>query len=137
MTNFEHSKNLAAEAFRILGEAERAFNDRDWNHTIRRSQESVELYLKSLLAGLNIEFPKIHDIGRICVNELKRKGIPVEETVSLSIIQISKDLSEKRAPAFYWEESYTKEEALESLNDAKFIKDFFDKTISKLQSNLT
>jgi len=132
MTNFDHSKRLAAEATRTIAEAENAYYDGDWNYTIRRAQESVELHLKSLLVALNIEFPKVHDIGAVCVKELEKKRIPIAEETGLQIIQISKELSEKRGPAFYWEEDYTKEEAKEALDGAKFINTFFDQTIKKL-----
>jgi len=121
MKNFEHSRKLAGEASRTLKEAKGVFKERDWNYTIRRAQESVELHLKSLLCALGIEFPKIHDVGRFCIEELKRKNIKIPDYMSSQVIRISKELSEKRAPSFYWEQDYTQKEACDALNGAKFI----------------
>lgn len=132
MTNFDYAKKLASSAAKILSEAERAFKDSDWNYTIRRAQESVELYLKSLLSALNTEFPKVHDIGKICIEKLEQKGVLIDENIKTKVIQISKILSEKRGPAFYWEEDYTEEEAEDALNSAKFIKEFYEDIIKRL-----
>ena len=47
--------------------ARRALRDRQYAYTVRLSQESVELALKSLLRRVNVEYPKFHDVGEVLV----------------------------------------------------------------------
>lgn len=127
MNNFERGRILYKEALGCFKEAKNAMEERDWNRTIRRAQESVELFLKSILKALNIEFPKVHNVGKFFISALESREIFIEEDAKEQIIRISDELCEKRAPAFYWEKEYTQKEAEQSLIDAEYIREIVEK----------
>lgn len=52
MKNEERADRLLSEAESIFNELEQALESENWNLTIRRAQEVVELVLKGLLAQL-------------------------------------------------------------------------------------
>ena len=134
VNNFERGERLLKDARDYEKEAEEAFKRGQWNRTIRRAQEAVELYLKGTMKIMNIEVPKIHDVGRLFVKEIKEKGIPLDEEIADGIIWISSSLSERRAPAFYREEEYGEDEAKEALEGLRFISKVIEK-VSEIMKN--
>ena len=74
MNNFESGKDLILTAKRIMErDLQEAWQDNDANIVVRRAQEVVELVLKGALKILGIEYPKIHDVGKIFEQMVKRK----------------------------------------------------------------
>jgi len=121
-SNRELGRRLITQAQRILRwELKTAVENKDWNLTVRRSQEVVELSLKGGLKMLGIDFPKVHDVGIIFSNEAKEKGVSLPEDTLARVQQVSKWLAEARAPAFYVERVYSKEDALKARRDAVFV----------------
>lgn len=108
-------KSLSGELKRIIKrDIESALQEDDFNMVVRRAQESVELILKGALKILGIEYPKIHDVGMLFSEVVQRKIGDVNISKLGKIVHISTLLCEDRAPAFYGERSYGKEEAEES-----------------------
>jgi len=118
MTNLERGKKLISEAEELLEEAKRAYQSSLYNIAVRRSQETVELALKGLLIILGIEYPKIHDVGTVFYEQVKAKGVKIEEKDLEKIKFISSQLTKEREASFYMEKDYIKEEAKE---DAEFV----------------
>lgn len=77
--------------------------------------------LKGLLKIMEVEYPKVHDLGRFFGTILIQKGMELSREEQDKIRFISASLAEKRAPAFYFEKEYTKEEAKEAMEDAFWI----------------
>jgi HEPN domain-containing protein len=131
MTNREAGQNLIKEAEEYLGEAERAFLRGSWNMVVRKSQEVVELSQKGMLKILGVEYPKVHDPSDFFLKVLEKRGIPINMADSTRVIRISAELSEKRAPAFYFEKNYGSADAKEAKVGAEFVlkivKDILDK----------
>lgn len=105
----------------------------NWNMVIRKSQEVVELLLKGVLKYMNIEFPKEHDIGEYFEKILIQRKIKFDKQAMNKIKIASKDLTSKRAPAYYGEEFYSKEEAFEAKGYADFTKKFIQKLMIQLK----
>lgn len=112
------------EAQNCLTEAKRYFAEGDWNFAIRRAQECVELALKSLLKAGGWEVPKLHDVGAIVVERLRSVNIQVEAETAERIINASERLAQQRAPAFYWEVAFTRDDAKLAVGDAEFVLDW-------------
>jgi hypothetical protein len=70
-------------------------------------------------------------------NGVKEKGVSLSEDVLTRVQEVSKWLAEARAPAFYVERSYSKEDASKAKRDATFILRSVKATIlkSKKQDN--
>nr|MDO8135601.1 HEPN domain-containing protein [Candidatus Njordarchaeum guaymaensis] len=121
-SNKDLGKRLITQAERIMRwELKTAVENKDWNLTVRRSQEVVELSLKGALKILGIDFPKVHDVGMIFTKGAKEKGAPLQDDTLTRIQEVSKWLAEARAPAFYVERSYSKEVASKARRDAVFV----------------
>ncbi len=110
-----------------------AWQDNDANIVVRRAQEVVELVLKGALKILGIEYPKIHDVGKIFEQMVKRKIGEFDEEVMERIVRISARLAEDRGPSFYGEKIFKREEAEEAYSDAKFV---FDKVVRMLKVSI-
>lgn len=67
---------------------------------------------------MGIDYPKIHNVAPLFVSLLKEKGIEVEKEVSDRILYISMLLAKDRAPAFYGERIFLKEDAERAQNGA-------------------
>jgi len=132
MKNFESGSKIRDRAERCLREMREAFSEGDWNLTIRRAQEAVDLYLKSLLKCMNIEFPKVHNIAPLLIKEFPKIGISILPEEKDKLLFISSDLSRRRAPALYQEEEYSQEEAEEAKSAAIWVKGFSDLCWEKL-----
>jgi HEPN domain-containing protein len=124
VNNREKGKALILRAERVIKrDLEGAVKDGDFNMVVRRAQEAVELVLKGALTILGIEYPKIHDVGKIFADVVQRKVGTTETEILEKIIHISTRLTEDRAPAFYGERSYGQGEAKEAHCDALFVLD--------------
>ncbi|MCX7968946.1 MAG: HEPN domain-containing protein [Armatimonadetes bacterium] len=123
-SNFSTAQTLMREAQNCLTEAKRYFAEGDWNFAIRRAQECVELALKSLLKAGGWEVPKLHDVGAIVVERLRSVNIQVEAETAERIINASERLAQQRAPAFYWEVAFTRDDAKLAVGDAEFVLDW-------------
>ncbi|UCD72019.1 MAG: HEPN domain-containing protein [Syntrophobacterales bacterium] len=124
MNNREKGKALILTAERVIKrDLGGAVKDGDFNMVVRRAQEAVELVLKGALTVLGIEYPKIHDVGKVFADVVQRKVGTMESEILEKIIHISTRLSENRAPAFYGERSYGEGEAKEAHCDALFVLD--------------
>ncbi len=132
MINFEMGEKLIKEAEEYFDEAKRAHERGSWNIVVRRAQEVVELSLKGLLKIMGAEYPKVHDPAEFFMNILERRKIQLNEETREKLERISADLSEKRAPAFYFEKDYSEREAEEAKEGAEFVL----KTVRELQIKL-
>lgn len=122
MNNHEKGEALISRARRIVSiDLEGAMRAGDFNMVVRRAQEAVELALKGALAELGIEYPKVHDVGGVFADAVRKKVGDVDIGKLARIGQISTRLSEVRAPAFYGEKLYDETEAMESRQDALFV----------------
>ena len=121
-TNKEVGMKLIEEAGGIRNrDLNSAWVARDYNMTVRRAQEVVELVLKGVLEILGVDYPKIHDVGHIFAEQVIKKSFPVEEDALEKIEEISFWLAEARAPSFYFERDYTEEDARKAFEDASFV----------------
>ncbi|MDE0298832.1 MAG: HEPN domain-containing protein [Candidatus Poribacteria bacterium] len=121
MNNADLNGRLILEARMIMGEAKRAFDGQAWNLVVRRSQEVVELSLKGLLKLMGVESPKIHDVGETFAKICKQKNIEIEGEKLSEMQHISQQLARDRAPAFYMEREYTREQAHQALGSAETV----------------
>jgi HEPN domain-containing protein len=120
-SNTDLGQRLITEAERIAKrELKNTGGIKDWNLTVRRAQEVVELTLKGALKILGIDFPKVHDVGMVFAKGVKEKGVSLPEDTLTRIQEISKWLAEARAPAFYVERDYSKADASRARRDALF-----------------
>ena len=121
MNNTDLNGRLIQEAQMIMEEAKRAFDSEAWNLVVRRSQEVVELSLKGLLKLMGVEAPKTHDVGDTFAKICTEKKIAIESGKLAEMQRISLQLARDRAPAFYMEKEYTREQANQSLLSAETV----------------
>lgn len=132
MTNLERGKKLIQESGELLKEAKRAYQSSQYNIVVRRSQETVELALKGLLIILGIEYPKIHNVGTVFYEQVKAKGVKIEEKDLEKIKFISSQLTKEREASFYMEKDYIQEEAEEALEGAEFVFSLVNKLVESM-----
>ncbi len=124
MNNIESGKDLIFTAKRIMErDLHEAWSGGDYNFVVRRAQEVVELTLKGALKFLGVEYPKVHDVGRIFEETVKKKVQPFDRETLSAIVRISARLAEDRAPSFYGEKIFQRAEAEEAYSDARFVHD--------------
>ena len=122
MNNLESGKDLISTAMRIMGrDLREAWEEEDYNLVVRRAQEVVELTLKGALKFLAVEYPKVHDVGKIFQETVKKKVRVFDGKVLSRIVRISSRLAEDRAPSFYGEKIFKRMEAKEAYSDAKLV----------------
>lgn len=122
MTNKESSKKLIDEAEKICKrDLKGALDEKDYNMVVRRAQEVVELTLKGALKVLGADYPKVHDVGSLFVDQARLKLPDISEDALKRIEAISAWLGEARAPSFYMEKDYSAEDARRAFEDASFI----------------
>lgn len=122
MTNKEAGERLIKQAGEILErEVRGAWASKDYNMVVRRGQEVVELALKGALRVLGVDYPKVHDVGPIFTEQARKKDIPLGGEILEKIEEISLWLAEARAPSFYGERDYAREDAEKALEDACFV----------------
>ena len=134
MSNFDDAERLLSIAKVYRDELTRAYEGGHWNVAVRHAQEVVELYLKVTLKMIGIEYPKSHDIGsvftRVCIE--RNLGVDPEELNKIN--DISKNLAEKRGPAFYAERIYIQKDAEKAKADAEFVMNFAESLSKKLRT---
>lgn len=122
---------IKSEGVRLIEQATAIFNrdvraayrSKDFNLTVRRSQEVVELALKGSLMVMGVDYPKIHDVAPVFSNLAKSKlGFEDQETLQ-EIERVSRWLVQARAPSFYLEHDYDDDNARRAMNDSKFVLD--------------
>ncbi|HHT9135050.1 MAG TPA: HEPN domain-containing protein [Candidatus Avalokitesvara rifleensis] len=133
MTNREKADRLLTEAGQIAEGIPGDFKRGYFNLVIRRSQEVVELALKALFCEMGVEYPKIHDVAPLFRKVVVKKGLDIEEGFLNWLEEVSSNLASKRAPAFYLEAEYEKEEAKEAMDTAIKVLDFAKKFAFKLE----
>ena len=117
--NFETGENLLAEAELDLERVNSEYRNKHWNRVVRASQEAVEHCLKGLLKMMGVEYPKVHDVGDVFEMACAEKNIDISEEILQEVKEVSTKLAEERAPAFYMEKVYTKQEAEEAKQSAE------------------
>lgn len=135
MNNTDLNGRLILEAQMIMEEAKRAFDSGAWNLVVRRSQEVVELSLKGLLKLMGVESPKIHDVGETFAKICAEKKIAIESGKLAEIQRISHQLARDRAPAFYMEKEYTREQANQALQSAETVLSKAEEMTQRLMVN--
>ena len=120
MTNHDLARRLLDEA-RLLGEElDRSCEGERWNLAVRRAQEIVEVSLKGLLKAMCMEYPRLHDVGGAFAAAVAAKGLSVDAESIDRIRHLARD----RAPAFYLEAEFSREQARQAQLDARFVLDF-------------
>lgn len=132
MTGEDRAKKLLSEAATIFKEARAALHENAWNLAVRRSQEVVELSLKSLLSKMDIDYPKIHDVAPLFSATTRERRIDIDESFLDWLLAFSSKLANKRAPAFYHDEDFNEDEAKEAMEGAEKIIKFAEESIAKL-----
>lgn len=132
------AKGYLDDAEYSLHEAIEAFNKEMYHRTIRRTQESVELSLKSVLRLLGMEYPREHDVSDVLVEITHMRELPDWFKLELETISLaSKRLAGERGPAFYGDENafipprelYSKEDAEKAIYSARMKHEFSKKTV--------
>lgn len=133
-------ERMLARAAIIIQEAEYLKEKEAWNMVVRRSQESVELALKSALLWARIEVPHIHDVGPILKEYSDRYPEPFKTRIP-RLASISRLLRAEREISFYGDEQsgvppeslYTREDALEAIFKAREVLSECQKLIEKAE----
>lgn len=122
MTNKEAGERLIKQAGQILErDLKGAWLAKDYNMTVRRAQEVVELSLKGVLKILGVDYPKVHDVSIIFTEQAVAKHFPAGKDSIQKMAEISSWLAEVRAPSFYFEKDYTEADAQKAFEDATFV----------------
>jgi HEPN domain-containing protein len=109
-----------------MKDAPAAFARGDFPEVVRYSQEVVELSLKACLRMVGVEYPKVHDVGKVLQAERRRFPASFARHVD-GMAAISAELAEKRAASMYGIEAqgkgpgelFDEESARGSLEEAK------------------
>jgi len=121
MTNRERARRLFQGAEWSYQDMQRALEQGIWNIAVRRAQETVELVLKGLLCLMGVDYPLVHDVGGLFVRVVRERGVALPEQALTRIEEISAALARRRAPAFYFEEDISEDEAHRAAQDADTI----------------
>lgn len=97
-----------------------------WADVVRESQEVVELALKALLRHINVDPPRVHDVGRVVQeqHDALPEGLRAHDR---RMAAISKQLRRDRELAFYGSEDltpgefYVEEDARRARDDARWL----------------
>ncbi|OAG27636.1 HEPN domain-containing protein [Thermodesulfatator autotrophicus] len=100
--------------------------EEDYSDVVRETQEIVELAQKAMLRQVGIDPPKWHDVGKIL---LENAELFLEEisTTLPELARISKRLRKERELAFHGDvdfiptEEYTREDALQTMEEASLV----------------
>ncbi|MBO3839461.1 MAG: HEPN domain-containing protein [Thermoproteota archaeon] len=120
--------------------AELAYSEESYPDVVRYSQECVELSLKAALRAVAVEYPKEHDMSRILRAVRERFPEWFKREVE-KLGDVSRDLSDKRAPSLYGIETlgkapsdiFDRSDAEKALSDAKYVLDIVGKLLLELQ----
>ncbi len=140
MNTFAMAKAYIEDAERSYNEAKINFNEKAYHRCIRRAQECVEFSLKGVLRLLSIEYPRSHDVSIVLDKIKEETSIPnwFKEKIE-DFKRISVKLAMERGPAFYGderafippEELYSKEDAEEALEMAKYVLNIVKKMLEE------
>lgn len=111
MTNAEKAEDFFQGAEWSYQDMKRALDARFWAMALRRAQEVIELSLKGLLLLMGADYPKSHDPAPAFFEVARARGLETDPAWAREISALSKELAEKRAPAFYGGMAVTEEEA--------------------------
>ena len=100
MINTEMARDYLHRAKRCLREATLALEENDPPGVIRRSQEALELATKALLRLLGIEYPRVHDISDVILEQAHRLPDPIKAKAE-QLADLISELAAIRGPAFY------------------------------------
>jgi HEPN domain-containing protein len=113
----------ATKRLRVL---EVLLDEEPFSDVVREAQELVELALKGMLRYVGIDPPKWHDVGPILAE--KQELLPEHIRPAVTRLgEISKQLRREREFAFYGDvdfiptEEYTRQDALQAIEDARFV----------------
>ncbi|HDL86312.1 MAG TPA: HEPN domain-containing protein [Candidatus Acetothermia bacterium] len=126
MNSHDAAQRGVKRAMLVLEEARDLQRRSAWNLVVRRSQEAVELALKSALWWAGLEVPRIHDVGPVLKQNAKRFPKPFSQHID-RLALISRALRAERETSFYGneqsgvppEELYTKQDAQEAPGKAQ------------------
>ena len=118
MNTRETSLDLFHKAEGIRRELGHDFGMKDWNLVVRRAQEVVELALKAALRFSGIDFPKVHDVGKLFTDSAIQSRLSLTSPQGETLAQISSFLTSHRSAAFYVEEDYTEAQAMDARQKA-------------------
>lgn len=110
-------------------DARSALDEQDYNMAVRRAQEAVELTLKGVLKVLGTDYPKVHDPAPVFSQQVRLKLSGVTSGILERIEEVSLWLTQARAPSFYFERSYSQEDAQRAFGDATFVVDEIKKIV--------
>ena len=91
------------QALSRLEDAEDSLREGNYPYALRLSQECVELSLKASLRLVGIEYPKVHDVSDVLIENRNRFPEWFKERVEF-MAETSFNLAAKRELAFYGEE---------------------------------
>lgn len=83
-----------------LKEAEMALSGKNYSICVRRSQEALELSVKSLLRSFAIEYPREHDVGDALIFIEEKIPDYLKREIS-SLRSLLTELARVRGPALY------------------------------------
>ena len=106
MNNSDLSADYLKRAKGRLKALETLYGEQLWADVVRESQEVVELALKGLLRFLNIDVPRIHDVGAVLEAQQDRISQEMRKQIS-EVVDISRELRRDRELAFYGSEDIT------------------------------
>lgn len=132
------NKNLGHDYITRSGKRLKAldalYKEDAWPDVVREAQEIVELALKGLLRGLNIEAPRVHDVSEVLQqNQAQLSKVIVAELDR--ICEISRTLRRDRELAFYGSEDltplefYKKKDATAARDSARWIVEIVSKAV--------
>jgi HEPN domain-containing protein len=98
--------HLFNKAGTVLMEARSRLGAFDYDLAVRRAQESLELFLKSLFRFLQCPYPAIHDLKKEIYTLVEAlKEYPLEKRQIARLVLAGSVLSLWRSPAFYGDEA--------------------------------
>ena len=109
-----------------LIDAEYALRRGDYPEVVRYSQECVELSLKAALRFVGIEYPKVHDVGDVLIENAEKFPMWSSDLIQ-ELARISSELALARGPSMYGDEVrgippselFDEDDAKEALRKAK------------------
>lgn len=123
MTNHKRSGSFLGMMDNVYVEMNRALSGGAWNLALRRAQEVVELGLKGLILLLGGDYPRIHDAAQGFADLIRERNLDVTEATLSEIRALSRELEQKRAPAFYSEIEVTESQAQHAADGATLVLD--------------
>jgi HEPN domain-containing protein len=103
-----------------------AFELDGYSDVVHDAQALVELCVKGMLLSEGINVPKFHEVSNLLIEHREKFPVIAQEAFP-RIIKISKTLRRNRELSFYGDDDfiptdeYTDEEALEAIENTKFV----------------